>query len=194
MAASVPCPSASGAKVKTRNPLRRPPTAGTSSSSQGRTGLHRLRPRRRLPARVVGVVARQGVQGVVNHDLTGRVEDDGPEAREDAHDQRQPQQPGLGTEPPAAQLPELGEPAEWMGRGGMRRRLILHGEFPPPGDLEFRRAARHALGLSPPTGASSRHGRGARNPTRRGGPVRCSARIGGRLKCPRFTPPPPQNP
>ncbi len=115
-----------GSHGEDEKPAQNPADGGDEQEQPGPKRLRRFRPQGWLPARVLGMVARNDIEGVVDHDLAGRVKDDRPQTRDDAHDQRQTEQPRLRAEPPAAQLPELGEPAQWVGRGEMRRRLILH--------------------------------------------------------------------
>ena len=118
MTESVPCPSASGANVKTIHPLTRPPIVGTSSSSQGWSGLAGFVSQRNLcfATRVrLGIVAGHDAHCVMLGDACGQIEADRPNSSHDAHKRRQGEQPDLCPIPVLAELHDLRQPAEEAG-------------------------------------------------------------------------------
>ena len=101
--ASVPCPSASGAQVKTRMPEINPPTAGTRMTSHQGHGY--VTACRLAFERGRHVKMQQASQNVAVHGLQANQERHGPHAGDEA-DKRAAQ----GHPPDSRRRPERGQP------------------------------------------------------------------------------------
>ena len=78
--ASVPCPSASGAKLKTISPAMRPPMAGNAIATHRTSGT----PRKKTSARLAGKYEPDQVfHEKTRRGLEEEIENDGPEAGND---------------------------------------------------------------------------------------------------------------
>ncbi len=115
-AASVPCPSASGAIEKTRKPLRSPPIVGTTSRSSGRSvvAVSWSQPKLRLVGGPVGVIADDRAERVVDDEGAEGREEHRAESGDDADEDGRGEKLTLTAKASARELEKLGEPAERM--------------------------------------------------------------------------------
>src|ERR1700675_1604940 len=94
----------------------------------------------------MGMVAGYAIERKTKNDRARRKKDDGPDPRNDAHEQRQAKQTSLRSKPPVAEFQEFREPAQRMGRcGGFGFAARVHGvassQVDQPGEgehLEYR--------------------------------------------------------
>src|SRR4051812_20235870 len=95
MAASVPCPSASGASENTIRPLIKPPHRRHDKQQPWLEGRLSFLEERNLAPRMVRAIAGDAIERIVDHDLGRDVEDNRAQAGDKPDDQRQPQQASL---------------------------------------------------------------------------------------------------
>ena len=97
------------------SPLSNPPTAGISTSTQGRSGVFALRQHRPLAAGHGGMIAGRIAQGIVRNELASAIEGDRPQPGDDSDHQRESQQSGLRPHALAVRLPQVGKPLKGVG-------------------------------------------------------------------------------
>ena len=87
MAASVPCPSASGSQGEDKKPAQKPSQGWDDQEQPRAKGLLRFGEKGRFSPWMLGVVTHHTVKGEVDDDLAGNVENDRSQPRDDSDDQ-----------------------------------------------------------------------------------------------------------